>query len=331
MLKAFKGLALRSNPESGQEREHDDANYGNVLFDSGANCCVTHCKDDFKGRLHLIQDSRQVEGIGKALQIAGVGTVTWVFKADNGTHRTIRVPAYYVPSANSRVASLQVILRTLRKERISLDDRQLRLEGYEDTPSLTVPYHPTTQLPMAELTVHTEPTTPAASLLVGEVNHSNAYVMRAERSRSRSSGPQLPTRPQQCVTSPTNVNLSESEKELLRWHQRLGHISIRRVQWLMRQGLLSTSERTRSLHSTASKLAHGPMCAACQYAKQRRTPAPGTLRKVIKDQLQALKTDNLYPGARISVDHFHCNPLGRLITSFGKEKSSTAASRSATE
>ena len=135
VLKAFKGLALRSNPESGQEREHDDANYGNVLFDSGANCCVTHCKDDFKGRLHLIQDSRQVEGIGKALQIAGVGTVTWVFKADNGTHRTIRVPAYYVPSANSRVASLQVILRTLRKERISLDDRQLRLEERTGVPT----------------------------------------------------------------------------------------------------------------------------------------------------------------------------------------------------
>ena len=172
---------------------------------------------------------------------------------------------------------------------------------------------------MTELSEQTEPTNPAASLLVGKIDHSEAYVMKAERPRSRSSGPQLPTRPQQCVTSPTNVNLSEPEKELLRWHQRLGHISIRRVQWLMRQGLLSTSERTWSLHSTALKLAHGPLCAACQYAKQRCTPAPGTVRKVIKDQLQVLKTDNLYPGARISVDHFHCNPLGRLITSFGRK------------
>ena len=50
------------------------------------------------------------------------------------------------------------------------------------------------------------------------------------------------------VTVPSNVNLTEQEKELLRWHQRLGHVSMHRVKWMMRQGMLSTTERTRRLY-----------------------------------------------------------------------------------
>ena len=45
----------------------------------------------------LSQVGQQVEGIGKALQIEGVGHVRWTFKADDGSHRTLRLPAYYVP------------------------------------------------------------------------------------------------------------------------------------------------------------------------------------------------------------------------------------------
>jgi hypothetical protein len=36
-----------------------------------------------------------------------------------------------------------------------------------------------------------------------------------------------------------NHNLSEPEKELLRWHYRLGHISFRKIQFLFRSGILS--------------------------------------------------------------------------------------------
>ena len=48
-------------------------------------------------------------------------------------------------------------------------------------------------------------------------------------------------------TSPIidNHNLTEPEKEILRWHQKLGHISIKRVQWLMKQGMLSATEGAR--------------------------------------------------------------------------------------
>jgi len=64
-----------------------------------------------------------------------------------------------------------------------------------------------------------------------------------------------------------NSNLSEPEKELMRWHYRLGHPSLRRVQFLLQSGVLSCSKNKRHLHSSACKLICLPKCASCQYGK----------------------------------------------------------------
>jgi hypothetical protein len=42
-----------------------------VLFDSGANCCITPCKDDFVGHYSELTDGPIVDGIGKGLKITG--------------------------------------------------------------------------------------------------------------------------------------------------------------------------------------------------------------------------------------------------------------------
>ena len=69
------------------------------------------------------------------------------------------------------------------------------------------------------------------------------------------------------VVSIHNLNLSEAEKELLRWHQRLGHLAFKKVQYLMRTGVLATSELTKHLHHIACKA--GPIkCAACACCVQ---------------------------------------------------------------
>ena len=62
------------------------------------------------------------------------------------------------------------------------------------------------------------------------------------------------------------------------------------------------------------------MCTACQFAKQRRKTTPGTTKTTIKREDNALKRNELFPGSEISIDHFACNPLGRLLTTYGKEK-----------
>ena len=73
-----------------------------------------------------------------------------------------------------------------------------------------------------------------------------------------------------CVAAENNQNLSPSQKEMLRWHFRLGHASMSAMHWLARRGLLGKlSERLLRVNET-------PLCATCQYGKQVRRPTGTT-------------------------------------------------------
>ncbi len=267
-----------------------------VLFDSGANCCVSNRKEDFVGEFYPLSGNHLVDGIGKGLKIEGKGNVAWTFKSDDGMYRTLKVPCYYVPSANTRIASTQEVLKANPNEVFTITDTGMILSGGDTTPPLTIPYSVSSNLPTAS--THPKP----------QVN----------KGSSKDPVPKFDKHPSLTISS--NINLSEPEKELLRWHQRLGHLSMKRVQWLMRQGILGTTSYSKQLQSSASKLTHGPLCAGCQYAKQRRKTKPGSTKRSDPLSRDALKTNDLFPGARISVDHFECNPNGRLLDTFGKER-----------
>ena len=122
------------------------------------------------------------------------------------------------------------------------------------------------------------------------------------------------------TTAATNTNLGPAEKELRRWHNRLGHISMRKVQFLMRTGVLASSEATQRLHAAASKLTNLPLCSACQFGKQRRHPEPGKTTTVVQERDGAMKDRRLLSVQTVSVDHFVCSTIGRLFTSRGRSK-----------
>ncbi len=289
MLQLINLSAISSTQPKPQENN-------DVLFDSGANCCVSNQKEDFVGEFHPLNGNQLVDGLGKGLKIEGKGNVAWTFKSDDGMYRTIKVPCYYVPTSCTRIASTQEVLKANPKEVITMTDTGMTLSGWDTTPSLTIPYSVSSNLPTAA--THPRP----------QVN----------KGSSKDPVPKFDKHPSLTVAS--NINLSEPEKELLRWHQRLGHLSMKRVQWLMRQGILGTTSYSKQLQSSASKLTHGPLCTGCQYAKQRRKTKPGSTKRSDPLSRDALKTNDLFPGARISVDHFECNPNGRLLDTFGKER-----------
>ena len=310
--------------------------FESVLFDSGANCCLTNKRSDFCGEIVEAGPSDKIDGIGKGLSIKGYGTVAWTFTADNGMYRTLRLPCYYVPSIHQRVASLQVIMDIYDCESIRMTSTQMCLSGSENDPPMTVPVHPKSRLHMAEPcsgpkhTKSTGPATPQSAKGKGRnygttvtrhppTGNKSAKKASVSSGKNKTPKPALPTMSHPSLTTPDNINLSEPEKELLRWHHRLGHVNMRRVQWLFRQGLLATSSAQRRLHSTAANLSHGPLCTACQFAKQRQRTTPGTIKKPIKSEEGALKKDTLYPGQLVSIDHFDCKPLGRLVNTYGKE------------
>ena len=383
--KAYACVVNLSNISSSGSMPSPDES---VLFDSGANCCVTHRRDDFVGEFIELDGSQTIDGLGKTLAIKGQGYVAWTFKAETGTYRTLKLPCYYVPSVNTRIASIEKVLEAYPDETISITSKTLTLSGANGNPSIVIklrrglplgltnsdhtpvvhkaddahiaasrqdssiesvitpkpnifkrmgmaispqnsPEDPpklhSMKNPPKELKYNTKRKRSLRVLFDEDHSESDRdqrdqdmdqlFVFRGRKSSDRD----LPNVKQPALTNTSNINLTEPEKELLRWHHRLGHVSMKRVQWLFRQGVLATSEKARRLQSSAAKLTHGPLCTACQYAKQRRRTEPGTTKKVIKPMVDSLKKNDLFPGSEVSVDHFHCNPLGRLLHTYGKE------------
>lgn len=275
-----------------------------VLFDTGANCCITFDYNDFVGPVEHL-DNHKVDGIGKGLKATARGFVAWTFIGNNGVYRTIKLPCYLVPGTQERIASASVFLKEYPNEHINVRDGSLEISGdvTQGRPGVKVPFCGKTDLPFAQ------------------VFGTGTQLPEPLVYKRTKSGPVQPNvqKPVRSLTESQNCNLTDAEKELLRWHYRLGHIGMQRIQWLFRQGVLSGSERQRRLQIAASKLSKGTMCTACQYAKQRRRPEPGTVRRVVPTESGLLKQDQLFPGQRVSVDHFHASVSGRRLETYGKE------------
>ncbi|KAI2504072.1 hypothetical protein MHU86_10354 [Fragilaria crotonensis] len=147
----------------------------------------------------------QLNGIAKGLRIEGEGKVHWSFHDSTGKLRTLELPAYYVPKIRVRLLSTTSLLQTYSDETIKVEAHRLTMSGVPDDPNrspIVAHVNPDNNLPTSQ--AYRQPAIlPAAECL-------NATI---------------------SAVNEANLNLSEPEKELLRWHYRLGHISFRKIQF----------------------------------------------------------------------------------------------------
>ena len=68
-----------------------------------------------------------------------------------------------------------------------------------------------------------------------------------------------------CVTNKANEQLTTFQKELLRWHFRLGHIGFQNVQWLTHKGRLKVQRNCKALVNCERT-----NCASCECGKCHR-------------------------------------------------------------
>jgi Reverse transcriptase (RNA-dependent DNA polymerase) len=266
-----------------------------LVWDSGASHCITNNEKDFEDGT-LEQPNwmvRTLQGLAKGLRVKGVGTVSWTVLDTDGNPRTLRLPAYFVPESPARLLSLPQLLQTYPGETVQITNQMAVLSGLANDDTRTqvqAHFNPTNNLP----------TTPAYHLneMQRVSDEFNAMV---------------------AVVDPRNQNLSAAEKELLKHHQKLAHLDLRRVQFLLRTGVLATSAAQKALHTQASKIRDPPKCAACQFGKQTvRVPKTKTTTTVIKDALPVIpQTHSKLPGQTVSIDHFVCSQKGVTLTSRG--------------
>ncbi|KAI2491142.1 hypothetical protein MHU86_23428 [Fragilaria crotonensis] len=263
-----------------------------VIWDSGASVTISPEKLDFVGTISRLSTITQLNGIAKGLRIEGEGKVHWSFHDATGKLRTLELPAYYVPKIRVRLLSTTSLLQTYSDETIQVESHRMTLSGSPDDatrPSITAHVNPDNNLPTSQ--AYRQPAVlPAAECLNSTIT----------------------------AVNDANFNISEPEKELLRWHYRLGHMGFQKIQFLMRSGVLTKSNNKRKLHQAACSMTNLPKCAACQYGKQHRRPTPGRTSTVVRDRAGILKDGHLVPGQQVSVDHFISSTKGRLFSSAGK-------------
>ena len=232
-----------------------------VVWDSGASVCVTNCRDDF---ISFTKNAsiRSLGGYanGQEGNVRGEGYVIWSIEDVHGVLRTLKLKAYYLPDCRVRLMSTNTVLSSYPGETFLISDEGGRLSGVQNDPcrgAISAPKNRFSNL----IVSCPSPTINIAS--VSSIVHENH-------------------------------NLSGAEKELLRWHERLGHLAFSKVQFILRSGTLATTEAARRLHRSASKC--NPIkCAACLFAKQRARSAPGLTRVVNQERSGVLKKDNLLP------------------------------------
>jgi len=286
-----------------------------IIFDSGASYCVTHDRSDFISFTKM-SSIKSVAGFNQGSQskVQGEGEIVWNIRDDNGKFRALRLHALYIPDAQVRLLSTATLTKQSPHETFLISKYGGQLSGISGDPSrgpIFAPVNEKSQL-LVSMGHRISTSCNLAHLHVDPSAFTTDFGLLRDMGHTPGVYPAIvPT------VSDLNVNLSQTEKELLKWHQRLGHIAFAKVQYLFRTGALASSESARRLHRSASNIP-APKCAACLYAKQRARSAPGSKTVAITDR-GILRKDNLLPGQAVSVDHFICSQKGRLFTSRGKE------------
>jgi Reverse transcriptase (RNA-dependent DNA polymerase) len=269
-----------------------------VIWDTGASMSISHTTQDFVGEIDWFQTPKTAVGIASGLKILGKGKINWLLKLNNGRSHMIEIEAYYCPTSQRRLLSPQQLQQHLRhtdsSNKLSIEITADSLIVRQRKGVFYVEYSPSNNLPISFATARDSS---MIELSVAEVNA--------------------------CLTAAACQNINNAQKELLRSHFKLGHLSMQRIQSVLRTGVLTVNKSDRALHLAASKC-EIPKCAACEFAKARKKPLPGQRIKMEDSKFDGNTSKGiLLPGQCIAVDHFVSSAKGRLFSSAGRTSSSS--------
>jgi hypothetical protein len=183
-------------------------------------------KRNFVGPLTKPKLMTCLKGIAKGLTSKGEGHVLWAMHDTKGMLQLVKVPALYVLNCQARLLSTSSLLQTYPGEKVDLEVDKATLSGMPSIHgrgSVVAQVNPMNNLPTTSLAYRYDDTVDAAEALMSAITTVDAK----------------------------NRNLTEPEKELLKWHNHLGHLGFKKIQFLMKMGVLARSQSKRKLHELA--------------------------------------------------------------------------------
>jgi hypothetical protein len=109
-----------------------------------------------------------------------------------------------------------------------------------------------------KLTLSRESSDPTCGTIIAMIDSSNSLPTSQFYNQSDANMPVEVLQTTLTTVNAKNSNLSKSQKELFCRYYHLGHLGFRKIQLLMRSGMLSHTQGTRSLHTAASKIKTPP-------------------------------------------------------------------------
>ena len=117
------------------------------------------------------------------------------------------------------------------------------------------------------------------------------------------------------VASNTNINLTQSQKALLKIHFQLGHWNLPWIQALIQREILKCPEGVRA--TTKDALCQ---CATCNFAKETKCPDGAKNHEIRPEKYRSLKKDYLCPESKVFTDQFASSVPGCLLNTYRTEK-----------
>ena len=274
-----------------------------IVFDTGASFSVTPLASDFVTPLEAPSVSNMT-GLADSVKIAGVGWVEWPIRDMFGRVHTVRTRAYHVPVATIRLFSPQSYFQEsdTKLGKGEFDHESLTFTT-SDGSKLQFPYHPGSNLPI----MFTDWDIPQAGL-----SASHFQFLRSDTGFETAS-----------KLLEDNYNLSLAEKELMLWHNRLGHAGFKWIQDLMRPRKVEVGGKPESpliyTRINGTPNCGVPRCPACQLGKQHRQTPRSIKMQTIPENEMKIRREHLHPGDCVSVDQYLCHVRGRLPHTKGRE------------
>lgn len=258
-----------------------------AIVNTGCTAISTFDKADFlPGTFIPAKHERSIGGIGGTLPIKGTGKVKYQVLDDFGRIKYLQGDCHLVEGLPVRLIPPQCIMKTR-------DDGHYAINGQDgghfvykcDGGVVRTPIDPTCNQPMITM--------------FRDANQASEDLELSLYS---------------CVTKENNQNLSPTQKEILRWHARLGHPSMAVVKWLGKQGLLG--KWGNKFFSQTEE----PKCSTCQYGKQVRRSTGSTHTRLRPEAVGGIQHGKLNPGDEVAADQFEVTKRGRKFNTSGREK-----------
>jgi hypothetical protein len=297
-----------------------------VILDTGASLAITPFRDDFVD--YRPADSiRSIETVNGPTAVVGVGIVRWVLVQEDGSEKELLVHCHHVPSSSVRLLSPQAYCAyhgfDRGQDQFGGNSAYFWMNTSNNTGRFSCPIEPRSNLPMAlAKRACRGGLCPPGAKAGSEAVWRQVYINQESPSASScESCGNCPGSAHLTVAAETNQNLTPSQRALLIWHWRLGHIGFDHLKRLfVRKDNKDKHGRCLVSNQPGIHVTPPPMCAACEIARAKLKGAGVTHTKVRPNKHQLLKKGHLRPGQCISVDQYESSVRGRLPHTKGRER-----------